>query len=265
MRITARYAMTILINKDTGKEIDSSRMFSDTNKGIVVTNANCWKYIPKEKIEARPDIKNSDYYNEEKTGELLKAARAQDLSGIGSQIKDSYTEKARYMFGVKDLTFCDRKFARTSTAISSSIDVSDASYITISAMEEPCYNSSVEYYILDGSLETPILPEGIDYVENEKLFYNLTTRFIIDQANEEPKLYKNGSNTDDDYNTLTFEQLENDEYTISYKPGGEVHKYVPENDSIRIKLIIRNYTDIFSPAVISRLTINKYGGGLSWS
>ena len=88
--------MTILINKDTGKEIDSSRMFSDTNKGIVVTNANCWKYIPKEKIEARPDIKNSDYYNEEKTGELLKAARAQDLFGIGSQIKDSYTEKARY-------------------------------------------------------------------------------------------------------------------------------------------------------------------------
>lgn len=257
--------MTILIDKETGKEIETGRIFSDTDNGIVVTNANCWKYIPKEKIESRADIKNTDHYSKETADKLVKAPRAKEICSKDNLIIDSYTEKARYMFGVKGLSFCNRKSSKTSAAISSSIDVSDASYITISVHEEPSYNSSVEYYILDGTVETPILPEGIEYIENEKLFYNLPTRFMIDKTDNMLTLHKNGAVTEEDYNTLTFESLESSEYTISYKPIGETHKYIPENDCIRIKVIIRNYTDIFSPAVISRLTINKYGGGLSWS
>ena len=70
---------------------------------------------------------------------------------------------------------------------------------------------------------------------------------------------------DKNYAELSFNDLESDEYAISYIPGGEIHQYVPENNTIKLKIVIRNYGDNFSPAIINNVLINKYGGGLAWT
>lgn len=255
--------MTKLINKNTGQEIIADSVFAETESGVVVTNANCWKFVPDKQLDSQKELVNGEDYYAEAIPEPESAPREQNFHNPSSN--SSFTEKAIYRFGLKNLTFCNRKYNKASAIISSDIDVSDASYITISVADEISYNSSVEYSILDGTMETPILPEDINRIEHEKVFFNLPTRFIIDSSSKEPVLYKNEIVTDKNYAELSFSDLESDEYAISYVPGGEVHQYIPENDTVKLKIVIRNYGDNFSPAVINNVIINKYGGGLAWT
>lgn len=255
--------MTKLINKNTGQEIIADSVFAETESGVVVTNANCWKFVPDKQLDSQKELVNGEDYYAEAIPKPESAPREQSFYNPSSD--SSFTEKAIYRFGLKNLTFCNKKYNKTSAIISSDIDVSDASYITISVADEISYNSSVEYSIIDGTMETPILPENINRVDHEKVFFNLPTRFIIDSSSEEPVLYKSGIATDKNCAELSFDNLESDEYTISYIPGGEVHQYVSENDTVKLKIVIRNYGDNFSPAVINNILINKYGGGLAWT
>ena len=255
--------VTKLINKNTGQEINAESVFAETDSGVIVTNANCWKFVPNKQLDSQKELVDGEDYYVEAIPEAQSATREQSFHNPTSD--NAFTEKAIYRFGLKDLTFCNRKFNKSSAIISSDIDVSDASYITISVADEISYNSSVEYSILDGTMETPILPEDINRVDHEKVFFNLPTRFIIDSSSESPILYKNGIVTDKNYAELSFNDLESDEYVISYVPGGEIHQYVPKNNTIKLKIVIRNYGDNFSPAIINNVLINKYGGGLAWT
>lgn len=140
--------------------------------------------------------------------------------------------------------------------------MSSCSYIKLSVISNQDI-SNIEFYIIDGIKEYPILPIETERVK-EKLFYNLDTRFTIDKT-KEIIIYKNNEATSlslDDINSLDFNS---NVYTIEYTPAIQHQIYNPTQDNIKVKLIQRIYNDNDIPANIIAMTILKYGGSKIWN
>lgn len=126
--------------------------------------------------------------------------------------------------------------------------------------------SCVEFYIIDGEKEIPILPLSDNTVQNEKIFFEMDTRFPINM--EQSILVKQGTRAtnlsfNEAMSKATDSKMEN-VYNISYTPKTS-HKYIPFNQTIKIKTIIRSYSiGKYSPYIKS-MKIRKYGGNALWS
>lgn len=256
--------MAILTDNKNNTIIDSDRIISNNDKGIVVTNKKSWHFIPKQNITEQEEYKDGYYYNQEDNTTLKSSTRTEEYILKENPIDTDYIEKSRYMFGFKNLKFANVKYDYTAGIISDYIDLDQYNYITISDSNELSLDYSIEYSILDGSLEIPILPE--DQTKTfEKLFYNIDPRFVLIDT---PVLYQYDKNSktlteiERNYTELSFDDFSNYDYYIEYTPGGETHKYIPENNNIRIKIIYRNLTD--NNLYISSVVLKKYGGGPDW-
>lgn len=129
-------------------------------------------------------------------------------------------------------------------------------------------NSSIEFYIIDGEKEIPIVPINDSSITNESLFAGIEPRFLIDSAY--PVVVKNKNNSCNrtyreviDQSVVWENTNDRFEYTISYTPIAESWKYKPINSEIAIKAVIR-YWDIgeYSP-YIKEVSLRKYiKGGL---
>ena len=122
-------------------------------------------------------------------------------------------------------------------------------------------SSGIEYYIVDGTEETPILPVSLERVSGEKLFPGLPTRFDIDK-NKPVKIYENGKDTSLGYNDISSIDFgEEKEYTIDYTPASllKAHRHALTGESIRVKIITR------SNVTINSVTIIKHGGDTVWT
>lgn len=129
-------------------------------------------------------------------------------------------------------------------------------------------NSNIEFYIIDGEKEIPIVPINDSSIDNESLFAGIEPRFLIDSAH--PIVVKNNNNSCNrtyreviDQSVLWKNTNDRFEYTISYTPIAESWKYRPINSEVAIKAIIR-YWDIgeYSP-YIKEISLRKYiKGGL---
>ena len=254
----------ILINNKTNSIIDAEKIFNKNENGIIVSNNNCLKGVPAENIKIQNEYEDNYYYSRENVPEQEFRVKTQPFYDTENEIKDGYVEKAHYRFGIKNIDFCNKTFYKNCAIISEYINVSNVDYITISSKEEAGFNSSVEYYIIDGTSEVPVLPEGIETVKNEKLFYGESTRFIVNNTQYNTELYEDDILSNKSYVDLTSNDFEQHEYTLSYIPGSDTHKYIPNNNNIKIKMIIRNYGTNFSPVVVSGVTVNKYGGSPEW-
>ena len=253
----------MLVNKKTGLEINENTVYSKDSNGITIKNYNCFKFIPWEDIEERYTKSREEYYSGEQVPDFHKQKIDHKFHSSEDEPESFYTEKARYRFGIKNIKFYERKFDKASAVCSEPVDVDGIEYISLSIKAEQCYNSSVEFYVLDGAVEQPILPEGTIEVKQEKLFYGLGTRFVAD--NSTVVLYEDGKPCSKNYLGISFSDYLEHEYTIDYVPLEPVYDYRPENNNIKIKMIIRNYTDMYSPAVIAGVTVNKHGGELTWN
>ena len=100
--------VTKLINKNTGQEINAESVFAETDSGVIVTNANCWKFVPNKQLDSQKELVDGEDYYAEAIPEAQSAAREQSFHNPASD--NAFTEKAIYRFGLKDLTFCNRKF-----------------------------------------------------------------------------------------------------------------------------------------------------------
>ena len=127
--------------------------------------------------------------------------------------------------------------------------------------------SSIEYYIVDGNREVPILPVSEKYVYNERIFPETDLRFKIDDdlySEGVMKIKKDGmaintslSNVIDQYDGV---------YCVSYQQDPNVYSYTPINDSIKIKAVIRYYGNTLDIIpYINSINIRKYGGGTLWT
>ena len=253
-----------LINNNDNSTIDSNRIVSDTDKGIVTSNKKCWYFVPKDKITEEAQYDNGYYYTEDTITTRKKSVLSSSYYTDTNPVETSYTEKARYYFGLKDIKLFNSSKVSNSGIISGYIALSNLSYITVSSIESSGENYSTEYYILDGLTEVSILPENQELAVKERLFYNTSLRFPVDST-VATTLYEDGVEISKNYLELTYDDYENHVYALTYKPGSDPYRYIPENTNVRVKIIIRCYNDESVSPNISGIVINKYGGKVEWN
>lgn len=253
-----------LINNNDNSTIDNNRIVSNTDKGIVTSNKKCWYFVPKDKITEETEYDNGYYYTYDTVSTRKKSVLSSSYYTDTNPVETSYTEKARYYFGLKDIKLFNSSKVNNSGIISGYIALSNLSYITVNSVESGGENYSTEYYILDGLTEVSILPENQELAVKERLFYNTSLRFPVDST-VATTLYEDGVEISKNYLELTYDDYENHIYALTYKPGGDPYRYIPENTNIRVKIIIRCYNDESISPNISGIIINKYGGKVEWN
>ena len=140
-------------------------------------------------------------------------------------------------------------------------------YLQLAVSDNVGEFSSIEYFIVDGDIEVPILPMSEKYVHNERIFPETDLRFDIDidlYNSIDTKIKRNGmtinsslDNVIDQYDAV---------YSISYHQADNVYNYTPINDTIRIKAIIRYYgSTLDTIPYIETINIRKYGGNTLWT
>lgn len=204
----------------------------------------------------------------DKVNTFVKSIAATDdvnsNESANTEQENKYTSKKySYHFGIDDIKFSQININETMFFISDEIEIgtlSKSEYIQLASEYSEGDYGSVEFYILDGPNETPILPCNTKSVMDEKVFYGYNTRFTIDEDND-IIVKKDGAIAD-----VTFEKAKesNDKnYTVSYTPI-DAHNIRPTSDIIKVKAILRTYDKDAAAPYIKSIAIKKYGGTLLW-
>ena len=254
---------TTYTNTKTG-EIFTEDNVIVTSNGVIVKNNSDFSYtfIPQENLSINYDTSALGYSPQLKPS--IQHTSTEDLTYRTDLYDKSYSKKViAYRFGLDNITAGYVAPKDSCGFLSKEISIDSCSYIKLNSTISGEYDS-IEYYIVDGNTEAPILPNKEKTVTNELLFSDLPTRFVIDTTLP-VSIFLNGRKTDftvSDLNSLAYD--ENLLYTINYTPYGDPNRYYPIKNKIRIKIIQRKYT-VAVPAIIKSVTIEKYGGVMPWS
>lgn len=221
------------INLLTDDYIPDESVVRADNDGLTYYENGSWKFLGKgEYTEARDG--NS-------TGN--SAVRLTTISNTEDEIlqanKETKTEAYQYYtsyFGLNDFVTANKSFAPASGAVSDEISVEKDVPLHLYA-DVSCDTSkaSVEFSILDGTKEMPILPDDQMEVEHEKVFFMLPARFV----GKDFMYYRDGS----PLGTKLADGAMSDgaTYTVSYKPDISSYEVTPTSDKVRVKTVIRVY------------------------
>lgn len=271
------------INTLNGEKINKDSIISSFSDGIIVENPvrsynsiPTYKMITSEYLEQNTNIEKNEF-NNISLKPIEHNTVGQDIMHhkticYGTNTKD--IRKYRYNFSLNNVSVSQNLVSKTAGFISAEIDVSNCGWIELETDD----NNDTEFYILEERNETPILPKGVDYIYNEKLFYGLMPRFTIVEPNS-IEIYKNGTlttmnnlddlclflcvnNTNVEVNQSSY--LQEDEYTISYKPDQSARIYYPNTDKIRVKVIKRNISGKVIRD-IGLIKIHKYNNKTNWT
>ena len=174
--------------------------------------------------------------------------------------KNMYT----YIFGIESIVIKYIEQETDSCFISESINVgsfSEKEYLQLLCEDVISEYAGVEYSILDGDIEIPILPIGKELIKNEKLFATLPLRFELDNT-ELFAIKKDGLTTDMSLDDAKLQVLSR--FSIDYYPEFK-YNYTPINSNIRIKAVIRKFNKDIDTSYIRHLKIRKYGGDTPWT
>lgn len=250
--------MAEILNTITNKKIDNAKILSSDDYGVIesIGSGSALRFTPK-------DIVNT---NNAVTSEELQKVKIPDLP-VGPDINpydvslpdysENYINGRKYLFGIDKLEISQSVPSEVNGFISNSIDIENCSYIELAVKTEG--TTEVEYSIIDGLKETPILPIDQLTVVHEKLFYKLDTRFTPDTS-EKITIYKNDKETKYQYSQIKDLALNDGRYTISYTPLKTAHIYYPQNNKIKVKVIQRTQNGRI-PSRIQSMVIIKHGGG----
>lgn len=146
-------------------------------------------------------------------------------------------------------------------------DFNENEYLQLQVEDVTGEASSIEYYILDGDIEIPLMPINYDYINNERIFPEQDLRFVIDfdiYGDGLKQIKKDGINV-----PISLEDAKvqyDGRYSADYLPIFEYYKYTPLNNTIRIKAIIRTFGDTISTIpYIKNINIRKFGGNTLWT
>lgn len=174
--------------------------------------------------------------------------------------KDMYT----YMFGIDSITIKYIEQEKDSCFISESINIgtlSEGEYLQLHVEEVLSDSTTVEYSLLDGDIEIPILPYGCKFIKNERLFAALPLRFHQDET-ELYTIKKDGMLTDISIEDAKLQVLS--KFSIDYYPE-EKYNHTSINSNIRIKATIRGYEKQIDTSYIRNIKVRKYGGDTPWT
>lgn len=245
---------------------------------VVYKSREAWDWaIPKRKYETIPvsqlffeeDTKKELY---QEIDNLVLPKEVQDLESIiqkesaaayASLYKNKET-KLLYTFGFEDIQVANKQHAAISGFMSKEIQLPTCDYITLS-VNTTSYDEtkvSLEYYIVEGTTEMPILPIESKTIVNEAVFFNLPSRFTIDQT-KPITIRKNGKATNLRIKDIQKMTSNISRYSIDYTPLEDPYKYYPKSNTIKIKVIQRCQNDAV-PASITSILIHRIGGKSHW-
>lgn len=179
--------------------------------------------------------------------------------------KNNILEKVMYtyMFGIDEIDIKKIEQDKDSCFVSQSINIGELSekeFIQLHVEDVLDENCTIEYSILDGNVEIPILPYGTKIVKNERLFPALPLRFNQDRSTE-VIIKKDGLTTDISLDDAKNQVLSR--FSVDYFPE-EKYNYTPINSSIKIKAVIRSYNKGINNSYLKAVKIRKYGGEVPW-
>ena len=180
--------------------------------------------------------------------------------------KDNIVEKQMYsyLFGIDSINIKNIKQEKDSCFISESINVGslkENEYLQLIIESIIDENSVVEYSILDGNVEVPILPYGTKIIKNERLFASQSLRFTQDSSLAHT-IKKDGMTIDISLDDAKSQLL--NRFSIDYFPEKK-YNYTPINSNIKIKATIRNFSNSINNSYIRTIKIRKYGGDVPWT
>lgn len=173
-----------------------------------------------------------------------------------------------YIFGLDTFNFMKAEQDTTGYFISDYINIgqlSETEHIKLSVSHVKDENTCIEYSILDGEKEIPIMPIDIEYIENEPIMTGMETRFVRDTKNTLNEIIKK----DGQVVNISFEDartmFDGGKYSISYTPYTITNYFTPMNKEIRIKAYIRTFgSNITTVPYIDLITIRKFGEEGLW-
>lgn len=241
--------------KSTGREIESSRIISVTDDGLLeLLDNSAVRFIPADDLITPTSL--SDSYKEASIGSIPAKSNTTPYDTSTSTDASRYNGIVyNYKLGINAIDIKSMKPKDSSGFITKAITIGNVDHIELSATVVNG-NASMEYYIIDGTKETPILPQEETWVK-EKLFYGLSTRFNVN-PDEDITIYVNGEKSDYTLADKDSFDYKNNEYYIIYTPIEAAHKYSPSNSEIKIKVIERILTNC-TPTGVKDITIIKIG------
>ena len=230
---------------------------------------NLWNDLKEFELSKNADLKNKTKLN---TEYILSRTIQNKLTGKSTteNFTHSTNEQTKnfrmysYIFGFDSI---ELKLVENETEgyfVSDYIQVgqmNSADYISLYTSEVKDENVSIEYAILDGEIECPIIPMNKEIVENE-LIQPPETKFLR-RPNGEEIIKKDGQFAGISYADAL--NMTDGKYTITYTPNVSYHGYTPMNKEIRIKVYIRSYgSNINQSSYIDLITLRKYGEESLW-
>lgn len=135
-------------------------------------------------------------------------------------------------------------------------------YINLFADYSHHSDSGIEFSILDGNVEVPIIPSNSNYIENEKILTNINIRFPED-TNRDLVIKSQGYVSNISLEEAISSKLER--YSVSYYSyENNGYSYRPINKSIKVKAVIRRYNKLGEMPYIKNIKIRKFGGASPW-
>ena len=201
------------------------------------------------------------------------------VSSTGQTTKKTYRSapenvvkvtKYIYVFGLDEIKVGLIDFNNDCYFISETIQTgkfNEGDYLQIQVDDNYGEFSSIEYFIMDGDTEIPLLPVQQQYIYNEKIFPEDELRFAVDDDLYAKGIFaikKDGLTINTTYDDV--KDLYDATYCASYQPVNDCYNYTPINDSIKIKAIIRLFGDtVDTIPYIKSISIKKYGGTTLWT
>lgn len=248
-------------NLQNGQSINSNNIVNDDADGIVEILPNgAYRYVPASSL-GKETIVSTQGYELENSPTIVGKLHNED-SFLDENLPDGQDvllkNKVSYCFGIDSVSIQDKTPKSVAGFVSGEIQIGSCSRIELVSNA----SKNIEFSIIDGGIEAPILPAGIDHVDNERLFFGLAPRFSVDQT-KPVVIKKNGSVTQLSFGDLDSIQHGSDIYTMDYT-AVDANKYSPTNTTIKVKVIQRNF-DGEVPEEIRSILIQKYGGAKTWN
>ena len=244
------------------KKILSDKALSYFDEGIVTqTSPGNSQRLPTYRLTPSDQIKqdttsNSDIFSNVSPYTFNDRELSQDLyheRTIAKNVAYSTEVKYKYLYCFNNISLEHRSIENTAGSISKPITVNNNSYLELTA--ETTYG--VEYSIIDGQDEIPILPKDLVEIVDEKLFFGMMPRFTIMNSDDitvkrngvkigitsqkELELFLMADTTEEQTGESSYDNT--NLYTITYKPSGRYQRYFPKSEQIKVKVIQRILAD----------------------
>lgn len=234
------------VNLITREYIDDSAVVAETSNGLVYYENNCWKYLPSD----RYDKTDSSTYN----FTIVKSASGDAINSIAEADEDMTERHIFYTnyFGLSKFELSQRKYRENSGIMTGDMNVTPYRPLKLLVEAKIPEKTSIEFSIIDGTEEYPILPEGVRVVTDEKVFLGTSPRFRSYRYHYSKDFKSIG------YSLSEKEIQVNDAlYTVSYMPEGDAYTCKPSHSTVKVKAILRIYDENAEPPVINSIVLSQ--------